>query len=397
MSEPRVVFVDFLAAVAAGQVTRARAFMRRVYAIDPDSRFVVLRERGTLDDVVQPGERTTVIDVELGRGRVKGIRRILWESRNVAGLIARYRADVYLTFSHFLPRGVHTPVRIVGVSNLAPFSREAIDADTLLGRLRLHLLRWLIVSSARRATHVVALSNACRVALTDAGVDAERILVLSNGCDDFVASLAARDASSAGELPSQPYVLCVSHFYPYKNFEVLLEGFAKLAPELRQQYALVIVGAPIDRRYFERISARAAILGDRCRIVIMPGVPYSALPALYRGASVFAFTSLVENSPNALLEAMSAGLPMAVVRREPMPEFAGDAAMYFEPHSPEDVAEALGRLLNDAELRERLSDQARRRSARYRWDTLVRGTVAAYNPALHESRHTPLVGTAASR
>jgi len=391
MSPPRVVFVDFLAAVAAGQLTRARAFMRRVYEIDADSHFVILRERGTLEDVVKPGPRTTVIDVALSQGPFKGVRRILWESRYVAGLIARHRADVYLTFSHFLPRGVRTAVRIVGVSNLAPFSQEAIEADAFPGRLRLHLLRWLIVNSVRRATHVIALSVACKDSLVGAGVDPERILVLTNGCDDFVEALALPDAAVQGQVAPPPYVLCVSHFYAYKNFEVLLDGFARLAPHLRERHTLVLVGAPIDRKYFERVSARSASLAERCRIVILPGVPYTDLPALYRNASAFVFTSLVENSPNALLEAMSAGLPMAVVDREPMPEFAGDAALYFAPHSSNELAAAMSRLLEDGELRQRLSERARMRSARYRWDVLVRGTVAAYNPAVNEPGRTTAI------
>lgn len=370
-----------MAAVAAGQVTRARAFMKRVYDLDRDSKFVVIKERGTLEDVVIPGPRTVVLDVDMGSAPLKGVRRIIWESQHVAGLVSRHEASVYLTFSHFLPPGVTCPVRIVGVSNMAPFSREAIDSDDLGGRLRLRLLRRLIVNSARRASHVIALSGACRDALVGSGVDGRRILVLSNGCDDFLEDLSGTTAAETVAAPHKPYVLCVSHFYPYKNFEVLIEGFALLDATLRERYELVIVGAPMIRKYHQRITRRVAELAGHCRIIILPGVPHTELPGLYRCATAFAFPSLVENCPNALLEAMSAGLPMVVVSRDPMPEFAGDAALFFDPHSPQELARCLGNLLEDESLRERLGRLAVERAGRYRWDDLVRGAVGAYSEA----------------
>ncbi len=267
-----------MAAVAAGQVTRARAFMKRVYDLDRDSKFVVIKERGTLEDVVIPGPRTVVLDVDMGSAPLKGVRRIIWESQHVAGLVSRHEASVYLTFSHFLPPGVTCPVRIVGVSNMAPFSREAIDSDDLGGRLRLRLLRRLIVNSARRASHVIALSGACRDALVGSGVDGRRILVLSNGCDDFLEDLSGTTAAETVAAPHKPYVLCVSHFYPYKNFEVLIEGFALLDATLRERYELVIVGAPMIRKYHQRITRRVAELAGHCRIIILPGRDSIRLP-----------------------------------------------------------------------------------------------------------------------
>jgi glycosyltransferase involved in cell wall biosynthesis len=135
------------------------------------------------------------------------------------------------------------------------------------------------------------------------------------------------------------------------------------------------------RKYYQRISRRVAELAGHCRIIILPGVPHTELPGLYRCATAFAFPSLVENCPNALLEAMSAGLPMVVVSRDPMPEFAGDAALFFDPHSPQELARCLGNLLEDESLRERLGRLAVERAGRYRWDDLVRGAVGAYSEA----------------
>ena len=102
------------------------------------------------------------------------------------------------------------------------------------------------------------------------------------------------------------------------------------------------------------------------------------LPDLYRGASIFAFPTLYEGFGLPILEAMACGTPVVTSNVASMPEVAGEAALLVDPHSPEQIALALGRLSADAELRGRLRQDGLRRAGEFRWETTARRTMDVY-------------------
>lgn len=106
-------------------------------------------------------------------------------------------------------------------------------------------------------------------------------------------------------------------------------------------------------------------------MLITGDVPYEELPVYYQNAKVNLFASSCENCPNILLEAMAGGRPVLCSSYPPMPEFAGDAAVYFNPYNPEHLAELLARFLNDETLRERMGAVALKRSQLYQWGDSV--------------------------
>jgi glycosyltransferase involved in cell wall biosynthesis len=367
---PLTVLVDLAAVTGAGQQTRAEQFVRHVRLFDTGSKFIVVKQSGALNRIDWSSIQAEVIEAPQFKGLIAGIRRMLWEMVWLPRIERRKRADVFLTFSHYLPPGIRAPSRVVGVSNLAPFSRAAWLTASRVERARLTLLRWSILSSTRRATKVLALSRMCRRILVEHGIDEAKILVVSNGSD-------AMPASGAPRLQRSNQVLCVSHFYTYKNFETLLDGFASLPPRIRDSHELLVIGPPVDARYYSRILRKARAL-PLARIRIIPGLPRVELSNLYCSCAAFVFPSLVENSPNVLLEAMAHGAACVVSSAEPMPEYSGDAALYFDPLSAADLCRQLTRVLSDPCLRESLGRHAEQTASRFRWEDLVRTTVLAY-------------------
>ena len=185
MSRPasRTLLLDFLAARTGGQLTRARAFLGRVRTHDPDTRLHILHADGALGFV--DDRRDLVVDELHFAAPGVALRRIAWQNLRLPALLRSTGANGYLTFSHDLPsRFPETVPAIVGVANLAPFSADARAAETrMAARLRLDLLARTIVSSARRARCVIALSETCRGVLVDRGIDAGKIEVIPNGVD----------------------------------------------------------------------------------------------------------------------------------------------------------------------------------------------------------------------
>jgi len=103
-------------------------------------------------------------------------------------------------------------------------------------------------------------------------------------------------------------------------------------------------------------------------------MPFSALHGEYQAADGFIFASSCENLPNILIEAMTAGLPIACSKRGPMPEVLGGAGVYFDPLQADGIAQAMRELVNSADLRGRLAAQAKELSLEYSWHRCAKDT-----------------------
>lgn len=367
------ILLNLLAATTGGQVTRAEAFLRRFRAYAPDVRLVIVKDRDSLPFVNDMAD-WEVINVPVRAGRLKAFRRAAWENMNLPRLMSKKDLNIYLTFSHYLPWFLGERVySIVGVSNLAPFSDKAWEVEGNAVRLKMRLLRHTIISSSKRADQVIALSHTCRTILARYGVEESKIKVIPNGVEICKSN---EDEISTIALPcEQPFVLSVSHFYRYKNFESLIEALSLLPTQLRNQFNLIIVGKPYDKKYFEELIDLIGRLGLQERVRIIPGVDRANLASLYQNASLFVFTSLIENSPNILLEAMAYSLPIVASNVDPMPEFGADGVRYYEAQSATDLANKMSSLLSDPESALGLGQRARLRAEEYSWDNFTRSVV----------------------
>ena len=100
-----------------------------------------------------------------------------------------------------------------------------------------------------------------------------------------------------------------------------------------------------------------------------------ALPVLYAGAAGFVYPSVYEGFGLPPLEAMASGCPVAVSDIPAHREVCGEAAIYFDPFNPEDLATKLERLLRlDRESRAALVEQGMQQAALYNWESAASDT-----------------------
>jgi glycosyltransferase involved in cell wall biosynthesis len=131
---------------------------------------------------------------------------------------------------------------------------------------------------------------------------------------------------------------------------------------------LVIVGGADPRVFAAQAAAGGASDTGAAAPVVRAGrVDDAALKALYLGAQGLVFPSLDEGFGLPPLEAMALGCPVVAARAGAVPEVCGDAALYFDPRDPQDMAAALRRLLDDAPLRATLAEAGRQRAASWTW------------------------------
>jgi glycosyltransferase involved in cell wall biosynthesis len=181
----------------------------------------------------------------------------------------------------------------------------------------------------------------------------------------------------------KPTILAVGRLHRQKGLDVLLDAFARLDA---REWQIVLLGEGVERERLER-QAQALGVADRVRFVgpVADPAPY------YRAAQIFVLPSRHEGTPNALMEAMSFGLPAIVSDGSQGPlDLVSDGVtgLVIPVEDATALSAALRRLMDDQGLRARLSAGARaqmaalsaRDDAFARWDAAVGFSMQAAAP-----------------
>jgi phosphatidyl-myo-inositol dimannoside synthase len=154
----------------------------------------------------------------------------------------------------------------------------------------------------------------------------------------------------------------------YKGIDTLIEAWPNVL-KAHPEAELVVVGAGGDRRRLERLAASLATDGH---VRFTGWIDDRELQELYRTSAVFALPTAATVGSDAagegfglvFVEAAAAGLPVVAGRSGAVPEVIEDGrtGLLVEPHDPLAVADAIGRLLRDPQLRTRLGRAARSRA-----------------------------------
>jgi glycosyltransferase involved in cell wall biosynthesis len=170
-------------------------------------------------------------------------------------------------------------------------------------------------------------------------------LVSQRDLDAAAGAVAARDYS--GELT----LLTVGRIDAEKNPLLLAEIAARLREGERSWRLLIVGEGPLE----EQLRARLAELDLLDRVELLGYVPIDGgLLELYRSSHAFLHVSWTEGFPQVLVEAFASGLPVVATAVGGVPAAAGDAALLVAPDDAAASAEALKRIVDDAQLRERL-------------------------------------------
>ena len=292
------------------------------------------------------------------RGSVSFSHRFLFNIR--ARMAARKllpAADVLVGFDldGFLvqSRGVRLVAAIKGV--LADESRF----ERGFARVRLTIESFLEGFHVRRVDRILTSSSYSAARIAESyGVPAERIAVVPEPID---LDRWRQVLNAVPELPREgKTILCVAHLYRRKDVATLLAAMSRLSHEV----VLRVVGTGPELASLRR-QAQELRLGRR--VEFLGHVVFDRLAEEYRRADVFCLPSRQESFGIVFLEAMAAGLPIVAARAGAVPEVVPDGVcgILVPAASPDELAQALDRLLSSAEERSRMGEAGRRRAPLY--------------------------------
>jgi glycosyltransferase involved in cell wall biosynthesis len=150
---------------------------------------------------------------------------------------------------------------------------------------------------------------------------------------------------------AQPYILFVGNLGPNKNVRLLLKSFVELRKARSDAPQLVVVSGRQGRQEMQHY---ANILGLEEQVSWLADVTDDSLCTLYSGAVMTIMPSLEEGFGLPVLESMACGTPVICSLAASLPEVAGNAALFFSPHSADNLVETIAMLLDSNEVQCRL-------------------------------------------
>jgi alpha-1,3-rhamnosyl/mannosyltransferase len=248
------------------------------------------------------------------------------------------------------------------------------------------LKNWLQKRAAQKADRVIALSHYAVTELVECfGVQPERITVVPMGVGQewLAAPDAAAVAATLAQHHLQPgYFLFVGTLQPRKNVERILAAWQSLPPAMQEAHPLVIVGRAGWQCDTLLAQIKAAQQNGAKLHWLADIADETTLRHLYAGAGVFVFPSLYEGFGMPVLEAFAARVPVLTSNTTSLPEVVQDAAWQVDPTSVGQIAEAMGQLVQDEALRQRLIQQGWHRVQQLTWQQTAQQTTAVYRAAM---------------
>ena len=229
----------------------------------------------------------------------------------------------------------------------------------------------------RTARVVLAISEATKRDLIQRlGVPASKIVVTSLAADPCFVPQTAVSFHAMREKHALPenYVLYFGSNKPHKNLPRLVEAFSKSAFSIQHSAIHLVIAGSWNIRYGE--AKRLAASNDRIHFI--GPVSEADLPALYGGATVFAFVSEYEGFGLPPLEAMACGTPVIASNTSSLPEVVGDAGLLVDPRDVNAIAAALDRVLGDVDLQLDLKQRGLDRAAQFSWARTAQQTLNVY-------------------
>ena len=178
------------------------------------------------------------------------------------------------------------------------------------------------------------------------------------------------------------YILYVGTMNQIKNFQVLLEIF--LAPEFKNiDLKMILPNASTfsEDEYINALIQNAKVSEN---IDIIDRVNQDELKIYYQKAKLFVFPSFHESFGFPPLEAMACGTAVIASNVTALPEVCGDAVLYVDPHSKEEIAKKIQLLFSDTSLQEHYITKGLAHVQTYTWEDAAKAHLKVFKEVLQK-------------
>ena len=357
----------FLAAKRTGVQRAAYNLIKALVRVDHVNEYYLFTSADQANNPDWNYPNVKVIASNIREG--ENFRNHLWEQFSLPRLAEKHKIDILHSPANLAPL-LYRGRSIVHIHDLC----FVVNPQWFSFSFRT-LYNFVIPRLARRAAKVITNSNNSRNDLLQfCNLPAERVSQVYWAVDDLFTANNG-DEPKPQDWDLEDYILYVGSLEPRKNIGTLLEAYELMRskhPELKPKLVLIGGESPL----FAEVRLKVKKFKDD--ILFKGFVNDEMLRAYYRRANLFVYPSLYEGFGLPPLEAMASGVPVVTTLTSSLPEVVGDAALMVSPYNVEQLAETMGTVLTNPQIRQDLIAKGREQVRKFNWYRVARNTLAVY-------------------
>ncbi|HYG16105.1 MAG TPA: glycosyltransferase family 1 protein [Bacteroidia bacterium] len=287
----------------------------------------------------------------------------LWFEWSITYILKKYKPDVFLSTDGFLSLRTNVP-QLPVMHDLAFIHRP----DDISGLVKKYY-NYYFPRFARKAARIATVSEFSKQDIVDNyQINPSNIDVVYNGVSDIFKPISEEQkiATRLRITGGKPYFVFVGALQPRKNITNLLKAFDDFKKSDTQSAQLVIVGRKAWQT--EEMDTVYNSLVYKSDVVFTGRLSDEDLSATIAASLAMVYVAFFEGFGLPLAEAFKCHVPVITSDVSSMPEVAGDAGILTDPHSVENIAQALRQMAGDSALRQQLVNRAVERSQLFTWE-----------------------------
>lgn len=302
-------------------------------------------------------------------------RERMWRMGGASVAARRVAADLMFSPSaNVFP--LTRPPMVCTIHDATPFVMPSQSPRVVMAQ------RFFLRAAARRSCAVITVSEQSkRDLMTVCGLPEAKVTVVHNGYDSRVFNEEPADAGKLQALRARlgiqkPYIFHHGVIQPRKNLKRLIEAWHLLLSRRRDLQLDLVLAGPVGREHEQVFRLGEERSTGRGRMIFAGTLPDPELAQMLKGSALVVIPSLYEGFCLPMVEAMACGAPTIVSNNSCFPEISGNALLYFDPLSIEDIAAKMESALCDSELRATLRAGGPQRAACFSWERCGHETLA---------------------
>ncbi|MFA6129065.1 MAG: glycosyltransferase family 1 protein [Bacteroidales bacterium] len=356
--------------------------LQRITHDHPEHRFIFIFDRPYDPSFIFSDNITPVI---AGPPTRHPVLWFFWLEFVIPRILLKYKADVFFSPDGFL--SLRTKVRSIPVIHDISFAHRPKDLPFLVRTY----YNFFFPRFARKAYRICTVSLFSQKDIIKTyGIARPIIRVVYNGVNEAYKPIADKEIREVRNQYSEglPYFLYVGSLHARKNVDNLLEGYRQFTDRTGLQVNMVLVGTRMWTSPNPLLGKEGAG-GSGGNVVYTGRLEPAELHRVMGGALALTFVPWYEGFGIPVVEAMASGVPVLTSDVTSLPEVGGNAVIYANPGSVDDIAKGMERLATDDELRYRLIVNGLERNKMFTWDKTARKVWLSIDTVLKALRDYP--------
>lgn len=353
--------------------------IQQLAELDKKNEYVIFMNRPEYDTFEEPNKRFRKVLVNAKHYTLKEQFRYL-------RVLKKAKLDL-MHFTHFNAPIFYKKPSVVTVHDLTLSFYPGKKMNSAFYRAAYNLV---LKSAVKHSRRVIAVSENTKQDLIEiVGTPSSKVEVVYEGVCEQFGPRGNKEQLERVKLKygiSKDFLLYTGVWRGHKNLVNLIKSFALIRDGAEGfDVSLVITGE--EDPYYPEVKRTVSELGLEHHVIYTGMVSEAELVALYQAAKVYVFPSLYEGFGLPPLEAMRCGTPVVASKTSCIPEICGEHnALFFDPYDPEDMANAVRKVLLDPTLQAELRECGLKHSLKFSWGKMAKETLEIYESVLESKQ-----------